>query len=402
MRNGLLCTYVVARYRPAGNFIGEFSKNVLKGSFDGTQCSTTTKKSTITKGPKKGRAKVSKSVRRSRIPHHNHVKSSRKTLVDFGGESTLDDKSDSMHIDDVIANKANSVWLPDLESGFHGSDLAGMIPLTVEAGQESHLKKYANATMDQLNENDHQLAVNFASKLREQVEKALSTKTAESKSKTGEDVPSKVDIDAASIGFQNMDASFKKSEPTLPPGAKSLANNGISLGTGSEKIDVSSKPMVTQSGNTRSAENALAPDIAAKVNQAVQKLESAAQSVSSAASPAITNGVANSAMTGIKTANSNAAMAKFAANMISAANAGSNQASAVANVGNMPPQSNQNSPVAGVANPPANGLSTNSGPAGSLAASNMAASNQQALSKAAEDKKIESAGYKPTGKNFVF
>ncbi|XP_065676814.1 uncharacterized protein LOC136072146 isoform X2 [Hydra vulgaris] len=31
--NGLLCTYVVARYRPAGNFIGEFAANVLQGHF---------------------------------------------------------------------------------------------------------------------------------------------------------------------------------------------------------------------------------------------------------------------------------------------------------------------------------------------------------------------------------
>lgn len=31
IHEGLLCTYIVARYRPAGNFIGEFASNVPLG-----------------------------------------------------------------------------------------------------------------------------------------------------------------------------------------------------------------------------------------------------------------------------------------------------------------------------------------------------------------------------------
>lgn len=37
-RHGLKCTYVVARYKPAGNFIGQFSENVGKGSFQKSSC----------------------------------------------------------------------------------------------------------------------------------------------------------------------------------------------------------------------------------------------------------------------------------------------------------------------------------------------------------------------------
>ena len=32
------CTYVVGRYRPAGNWKGSFQENVLKGTYDGSIC----------------------------------------------------------------------------------------------------------------------------------------------------------------------------------------------------------------------------------------------------------------------------------------------------------------------------------------------------------------------------
>ena len=32
-KNGMYCTYVVGRYRPAGNMMGDFPKEVKKGSF---------------------------------------------------------------------------------------------------------------------------------------------------------------------------------------------------------------------------------------------------------------------------------------------------------------------------------------------------------------------------------
>lgn len=33
-KNDMQCTYIVARYKPAGNFIGEFKENVPKGGFN--------------------------------------------------------------------------------------------------------------------------------------------------------------------------------------------------------------------------------------------------------------------------------------------------------------------------------------------------------------------------------
>ena len=38
-KNGMLCTYVVGRYRPAGNFIGNYKPNVPKGEFNKGLCS---------------------------------------------------------------------------------------------------------------------------------------------------------------------------------------------------------------------------------------------------------------------------------------------------------------------------------------------------------------------------
>ena len=35
----MYCTYIVGRYRPAGNFQGKFKENVLKGSFEKGMCS---------------------------------------------------------------------------------------------------------------------------------------------------------------------------------------------------------------------------------------------------------------------------------------------------------------------------------------------------------------------------
>ena len=39
--NGMKCAYIVGRYKPAGNFRGEYQKNVPKGSFDASSyCAT--------------------------------------------------------------------------------------------------------------------------------------------------------------------------------------------------------------------------------------------------------------------------------------------------------------------------------------------------------------------------
>jgi len=41
VENGMKCAYIVGRYKPAGNFIGEYRQNVPKGSFDAnTYCAT--------------------------------------------------------------------------------------------------------------------------------------------------------------------------------------------------------------------------------------------------------------------------------------------------------------------------------------------------------------------------
>ena len=37
-KDGITCQYIVARYRPPGNFVEEFGRNVLKGSFSENVC----------------------------------------------------------------------------------------------------------------------------------------------------------------------------------------------------------------------------------------------------------------------------------------------------------------------------------------------------------------------------
>lgn len=51
MHNGLLCTYIVARYRPAGNFLGEFRDNVQQGRFTSSRCVNYARKDRISKTP---------------------------------------------------------------------------------------------------------------------------------------------------------------------------------------------------------------------------------------------------------------------------------------------------------------------------------------------------------------
>ena len=37
-KNGMICTYVVGRYKKAGNFMGKYKENVEKGSFSRSVC----------------------------------------------------------------------------------------------------------------------------------------------------------------------------------------------------------------------------------------------------------------------------------------------------------------------------------------------------------------------------
>ena len=42
---GMKCAYIVGRYKPAGNMMGDFAKNVVKGSFDkGSYCASIPRK----------------------------------------------------------------------------------------------------------------------------------------------------------------------------------------------------------------------------------------------------------------------------------------------------------------------------------------------------------------------
>ena len=47
--NGNKCTYIVGRYRPAGNMIGDYAKNVPKGSFNRAQACAWVKRAKILK-----------------------------------------------------------------------------------------------------------------------------------------------------------------------------------------------------------------------------------------------------------------------------------------------------------------------------------------------------------------
>ena len=47
--NGMKCTYIVGRYRPAGNMIGDYAKNVPKGSFNKAQACAGVKRAKILK-----------------------------------------------------------------------------------------------------------------------------------------------------------------------------------------------------------------------------------------------------------------------------------------------------------------------------------------------------------------
>ena len=48
-KNGMKCTYIVGRYRPAGNMIGDYAKNVPKGSFNKAQACAGVKRAKILK-----------------------------------------------------------------------------------------------------------------------------------------------------------------------------------------------------------------------------------------------------------------------------------------------------------------------------------------------------------------
>ena len=389
MHDGLLCSYVVARYRPAGNFIGEFVNNVLRGKFNGAQCSYTTKKSTIANVHSGRRTSVSTSIKRSRIPHPKHMKSSRKTLMGYG--DFHEESSHEPTMDDAIVNKANSVWLPDLETGIYGSDLAGMIPLRVEAGHETNLQKYANQTMEEESENDQTVTSKYASKLREQLQRFLSPSTDAGKGKTDYHALSKADLNAASVGFQNMDDSFKKSKPTFTPvnsETKEVESSPL-VGQEGEK----QKPLNIVSGNAGSSESLLSTELISKVDEAVDRLQSAAQSVTSAASPAAASNLANSAAIVSETVNANAVLANSAGNMGSFANPALNNAMGMGSSGT---QSNQDS--AALTSPPAAPHQNSVPPASaSPLAPNMDAENQQLLSKEAEEKQKAIASYTPTG-----
>ena len=39
-KGSMKCAYIVGRYKPAGNMMGDFAENVKKGSFDSSQCNS--------------------------------------------------------------------------------------------------------------------------------------------------------------------------------------------------------------------------------------------------------------------------------------------------------------------------------------------------------------------------
>lgn len=48
-KNGMKCTYIVGRYRPAGNMGGTYDQNVPKGSFNQAQACAGVRRATILK-----------------------------------------------------------------------------------------------------------------------------------------------------------------------------------------------------------------------------------------------------------------------------------------------------------------------------------------------------------------
>ena len=54
-KDGMKCTYLVARYRPAGNWLGQEPKNVLKGTFDESFCNNAVQDDKSSSGSSNGR-----------------------------------------------------------------------------------------------------------------------------------------------------------------------------------------------------------------------------------------------------------------------------------------------------------------------------------------------------------
>ncbi len=130
-RDGVICTYVVARYRPAGNFLGEFNRNVFKGGFDASQCASKGKKSTIEVGPYVPKSPTPRYFKRSYIPRGNDTAASKKNGV------WEDEDEGPQEPEGAINRKANGVWMADVATGIRGSDMAGVVPLSVSIGTYS-------------------------------------------------------------------------------------------------------------------------------------------------------------------------------------------------------------------------------------------------------------------------
>ena len=54
-KDGMKCTCIVARYRPAGNWYGQDAKNVLKGTFDESFCNNAVQDDKASSGSSSGR-----------------------------------------------------------------------------------------------------------------------------------------------------------------------------------------------------------------------------------------------------------------------------------------------------------------------------------------------------------
>ena len=387
-RDGLVCTYIVARYRPAGNFLGEFGKNVFQGNFNGRRCGISRKKSTIEVRRYAPRSLASRPIKRSHIPTtDSDTVMSKKNRVTEEGLSS--DSYRSMSMDDSIKEKADAVWMPDLETGMRGSDLAGLVPLTVALVTERNLRRYVNKKKEGLEEADHNLAANFLAKVTESVKnKLILDKKNEAGNTAAITSQSKADaIESARAAFQNMESSIKKSTPTFRPESEQIfkTNNFAS--------EIGKKLTKMESGNARSAPTLNAASLAAQMSQAAQSISQAATSIGEVVKGQsnVPNQEANQAnqANDAKTANSNDAVTKFAAAIMAAVPAGGPPGSAASFTSTGPVPPSVAPPVAGQAGNAA---------AGNLASSNMAAANDAALSKSAEDKKAASAVYTPSGR----